>query len=131
MRGNYLLLFELPGQVQIKVGRLGMSEFSPGLYVYTGSAQNGLESRLGRHFASEKKMHWHIDYLLGHADLIGAFLLVGKDRECELNRMLGQVPGCQPVCEGFGSSDCNCATHLHLISEESLPLILNELHWMI
>jgi Uri superfamily endonuclease len=117
--------------LEVVVGRLGKMRFQPGLYIYSGSAQNGLEHRLGRHFSKEKRKHWHIDHLLEHADLIGAFLLEGHDRECELNCMLDGIEGCERIGKGFGSSDCDCATHLHMARDESLPLILNEIRWMV
>ncbi|OPY31747.1 MAG: hypothetical protein A4E32_01349 [Methanomassiliicoccales archaeon PtaU1.Bin124] len=130
MKGSYLLILELPQRLEVVVGKLGKMSLQPGLYIYAGSAQSGLESRLGRHFSQDKKKHWHIDYLLEHADLIGAFLLEGGDKECELNRMVDQTAGCTRVGNGFGSSDCCCRTHLHLVTDEALPLILNELRWM-
>ena len=40
------------------------------LYVYTGSARGGLEARIARRRRREKRMRWHIDYLLREARII-------------------------------------------------------------
>jgi Uri superfamily endonuclease len=45
--------------------------------------------------------------------------------------MLDTIEGCVPVGKRFGSSDCDCATHLHMATDDALPLILNELRWMV
>ena len=124
------MILDLPQTLEVAVGKLGKMRFQPGLYIYAGSAQGGLEQRLGRHFSKDKKMRWHIDYLLAHAEVIGAFMLEGGDMECHLNRIVAGMQGSRPVGKGFGSSDCDCPTHLHLVPDEALPLILNELRWM-
>lgn len=130
MRGNYLLLFVLSESMEFQVGSLGKLRFEPGLYIYTGSAQNGIESRLGRHFSKAKKFHWHIDYLLAEADVLAAIILEDRDMECDLNGMLDQMDGCVAVCKGFGSTGCHCHSHLHSVSDDALPSILNEIRWI-
>ena len=65
MKGCYCLIINLDKNSEIRIGRkLGKIKFKKGTYVYVGSAMNSLESRLKRHLSDEKKMHWHIDYLL-------------------------------------------------------------------
>ena len=64
MKGCYCLTIHLNNTKRIKVGKLGNINFKKGYYVYVGSAMNSLESRIKRHLIDEKKLHWHIDYLL-------------------------------------------------------------------
>ena len=67
IKGSYLLIIKLQDDKKILVGKLGKIAFKKGYYVYVGSAMNGLEQRLQRHLRSQKKFHWHIDYLLNQA----------------------------------------------------------------
>ena len=50
----------MPQENSIKIGKKGIFKFSKGYYVYTGSAKNGLKSRIQRHFNRTKKKFWHI-----------------------------------------------------------------------
>lgn len=114
-KGVYLLFTRLEDAKKIKVGSLGEYEFPPGLYCYVGSAMNGLEQRVGRHLSDEKKKHWHIDYFLDEADTVACLKLrTEEDLECELNRHVSKLGKEAPV-GGFGSSDCNCESHFHLL----------------
>ncbi len=117
--GIYALIIKLSKRKEIKIGRLGTFVFPKGYYVYTGSAQNGLEKRINRHHSSEKKFHWHIDYLLSHAKVIKVVSYVGRKGECELNDMTGQSAGATQIVKKFGSSDCSCAAHLYYF--ENIP----------
>ena len=62
--GCYSLIIDLKRKKTIQVGKLGLAAFPTGIYVYTGSAMNGLGARLRRHCSRKKKIHWHIDHLL-------------------------------------------------------------------
>ncbi len=115
--GIYNLVINLSKKKEIKIGRLGTFVFPKGFYVYTGSAQNGLEKRISRHLSSDKKFHWHIDYLLSHAKVIKVIRYVGRKGECKLNRVTGQSAGATQIVKKFGSSDCNCATHLYYFED--------------
>jgi len=117
--GIYNLIINLPKKKEIKVGRLGTFDFPKGYYVYTGSAQNGLDKRINRHLSSNKKFHWHIDYLLSHAKVTRVVRYVGRKDECELNSVTGHSAGAIQIVKKFGSSDCRCETHLYYF--ESLP----------
>jgi len=112
--GIYNLIIRLSKKKRTRVGRLGTFIFPKGFYVYTGSAQNGLEKRINRHLSSQKKFHWHIDYLLSHAKIVKAIKHAGdKKAECELNRLISRSNGANIIVDNFGSSDCNCTTHLY------------------
>jgi Uri superfamily endonuclease len=111
--GTYQLYIRLSQPARITVGRLGIFDFSDGLYIYTGSALNGLRQRLVRHCRADKTLHWHIDYLLYHAAIEFIALYPTKERlECELNQQTLGRPGASVPMQGFGSSDCRCISHL-------------------
>lgn len=110
MKGSYALLISLDGDEDIQVGSLGVIRFSRGFYLYIGSAMNGIEGRVSRHLRKDKKIHWHIDYLLQKAEILEIYYLEGKKRwECSLAR------ACEErflVVPRFGSSGCGCGGHL-------------------
>ena len=118
LKGSYILILEVPGQREMMVGKLGHICFAPGFYAYVGSALNGLEARLYRHLRKEKKLHWHIDYLLHDSASIAAIIvspgLVKK--ECLLAQALGRR---LLSIRGFGCSDCRCSSHLYFSGEKS------------
>lgn len=112
-RGSYQLILHLPKVTVLQVGRLGTFLFPAGRYVYTGSALNGLEGRLARHRRQHKKLHWHIDYLVRHAQITNIKVFpTAQHIECALNQKVLKQPGTQVIVKGFGSSDCRCASHL-------------------
>ena len=118
--GVYLLHLELFHQRVITIGKLGEFQFSPGDYLYVGSARGpgGLRSRLGRHLKGNGKGHWHIDWLRA-ASLPGGYLFFETDRamECTWSQAILRLPGASVPVLGFGASDCNergepCPAHL-------------------
>ncbi|MCG6916527.1 MAG: DNA/RNA nuclease SfsA [Deltaproteobacteria bacterium] len=110
-RGSYLLIVKLTKKATIKAGRLPKSVFPAGYYVYVGSAMSGLSSRLARHRRPNKKIHWHIDYLTAAAShILPLPIRSSKRQECEIAKALSSLG--QTGQRGFGSSDCECATHL-------------------
>ena len=113
MSGIYHLLIQLLQPQEITIGKLGLYRFPAGYYVYTGSALNGLEARIARHRRKEKRLHWHIDYLLQHAKIIDVVCQITTERlECEYNHQIMHLPQAQIIVPSFGASDCQCATHL-------------------
>ena len=110
--GSYSFLIKLEAPHTITVGNLGTFALSSGYYVYSGSAKNGLANRLTRYFTrGQKKLHWHIDYLLAVAYPLGYYISTDRG-ECELNKMFAEKKGAKVVVEGFGCTDCSCKTHL-------------------
>ena len=109
--GVYVLLIDLPEGRTIRVGALGELTFDAGGYAYVGSAMNGIHQRIQRHLREEKRLHWHVDYLLehGHIDDAVTVRTSDSDLECEIARKLSK---CLQATDGFGCSDCSCSSHL-------------------
>lgn len=129
MQGVYVLVIELSRNLDISIGSLGTRSFSAGNYVYVGSAQNGLDKRLKRHLGNNKKIFWHIDYLLSQTGVQVKrvfYKYAPRKTECETAANLLQH-GTQ--IWGFGSSDCRCNSHLVRISKERVVDILSD--WLI
>ena len=76
----------------------------------------GFASRLRRHLRHEKKVHWHIDYLLQKASVLDIIAAETEHRlECTIAQALaGQFES----VPDFGSSDCCCRSHLFFVAEE-------------
>jgi Uri superfamily endonuclease len=118
MKGIYVLIINLKYSICIRVGALGDLTFTAGLYAYVGSAQNSIELRVARHQRREKRLFWHIDYLLNNeaAKIIGVYYTDGQKRqECQIATLILENGG-KPVA-GFGSSDCKCLSHFFRIQD--------------
>jgi Uri superfamily endonuclease len=88
MKGTYLLFMKLHKDTSILVGKHGILHFKKGCYVYVGSALNGLEQRIQRHLSTNKKIHWHIDYLLPFTEIVEILYKENTRRgECAIARM--------------------------------------------
>jgi len=112
LKGVYVLIIRINQAIQLKIGALGELAFAEGLYAYVGSAQNNLELRVARHRRKEKRLFWHIDYLLNNeaAEVMTVYYKPGrKTEECKIASLL--EANAQPIA-GFGCSDCNCNSHL-------------------
>jgi len=110
MTGIYVMLIELDGPNLILAGKKRRFDFQKGFYGYVGSALSGLESRLGRHLSSTKRLHWHIDHLLSAVKIRNIICAETSERkECMVAQTLSQK---LPRIAGFGCSDCNCQSHL-------------------
>ena len=113
--GVYALLLALDSEQVISVGRRGSFQFPAGFYMYVGSAEGpgGLAARLGRHCRQEKRLHWHIDYLLPLVRVEEIWALVTPEpAECVWAAAARRLPGASIPARGFGSSDCRCEAHL-------------------
>lgn len=124
--GLYVVVLRLDTPTRLRVGALGLLDFSPGSYLYVGSARRNLRRRVARHlnFGAPINPRWHIDALTraGPIRALGVVLypaaasvLVG---ECALNRAVGQAlsethPEAGAVSR-FGAGDCRqgCLGHL-------------------
>ena len=109
---SYQLYIYLKKGTHIQVGKLGFFHFPKGNYVYVGSAKKNIEQRIKRHNSKNKKLHWHIDYLLNNVYAKIIKVNLESCTECELyNNTVGRV-----IISGFGSSDCKnrCYSHLKI-----------------
>lgn len=115
-RGAYVLIISLKGQLKLRPGRLGESLLGNGVYAYVGSslAPGSLPKRVARHVSKEKRLRWHIDYLLTtpEANVEAVVAAEANSRvECAIAQQLMRG-GFRQAIAMFGSSDCSCPTHL-------------------
>ena len=122
MKGSYVILIKLLKTQTITIGSRQVLHFPHGHYAYVGSAMGGFKSRLNRHLKSNKKPHWHIDYLLEKASITGLILCETNDRaECSIAQALQHQ---FDSIAGFGSSDCRCRSHLFFSPNEMKSAIM-------
>ena len=124
-KGSYILIIQLEDDKKIFVGKLGKIDFKKGYYVYVGSAMNGLKQRLQRHLRSQKKTHWHVDYLTSQAKITNIFLkLSNHKQECKIAQTLAAK--LSAITE-FGCSDCKCKSHLFYGSYKEIKNVVKKL----
>ena len=80
---------------------------------------------LHRHLSNDKKLHWHIDYLLKNENSeISEILFNVSDEkiECELSQKISATG-----INDFGCSDCECMTHLYYFEnkKEAIEKVTN------
>jgi len=118
-RGSYCILLRLPEACSIEVGASGTRHFKKGYYIYAGSAMKELSKRIARHQRRKKRFFWHIDYLRDRAEFHAALpIRSSKQLECLLARHIKKIA--QEEIQGFGSSDCNCTSHLFYMEKDPL-----------
>jgi Uri superfamily endonuclease len=110
LKGTYVLLIELTQPADIVIGRKGRINFKAGYYAYVGSALNSLEKRVERHLCKEKKIHWHVDYLLEKAE-VRHVIYAETDKKVEC-KIAGKLATTFEGIKDFGCSDCKCRSHL-------------------
>ncbi len=94
------------------MGKLENLNFKGGYYVYVGSALNNIDARVNRHLKDEKKLFWHVDYLLNSPEAYVFEVILersGEKWECDVAFLISK--GGISV-DKFGSSDCKCDSHL-------------------
>jgi Uri superfamily endonuclease len=112
LKGTYCLLIHMKQNSQINVGKLGEINFKVGYYVYVGSGLNSLEARIKRHLRDDKRLFWHVDYLLAVQDseIDNVQYVISDDKfECDVASQISQNG---TKITGFGCSDCKCRSHL-------------------
>ncbi|NOY62943.1 MAG: GIY-YIG nuclease family protein [Gammaproteobacteria bacterium] len=111
---TYALHIVLARRQHLTVGRLGDFTFPAGRYIYTGSARKNLAARVKRHLSTDKKLRWHIDYLLASPSASVVLVQLFDKDECLVNQHHGGVV----VVPRFGASDCRqgCGSHLKRLS---------------
>lgn len=99
----------------VRIGRLGRLRLDPGAYVYVGSAfgPGGVGARVRRHCRRAGRLHWHVDYLSRRLSVRRVwYTFDGERREHDWARALERMPESAVPLVGFGSSDCDCESHL-------------------
>jgi len=117
--GSYIVMIHLPQEVTTRVGSMGEVHFPAAYYLYVGTAKRALTKRMERHMRKHTAVHWHIDYLKEYADRCMAIpIRSGTPLEHELAAAVGKIAdGC---VASFGSSDCDCVSHLFRFAENPL-----------
>ena len=120
---SYQLHIHISDNIEINIGKLGKFTFPMGNYIYTGSAKKNINERIKRHQSNspDKKLHWHIDYLLNDKNAKITEVQKFDKEECILNQeTCGEI-----IITGFGSSDCKnkCKSHLKYLGK--ITLIVN------
>ena len=116
---------------QLQIGRLGGMQLSKGWYVYVGSAfgPGGLAARVSRHLQRHKTRHWHIDHLIWATTVREVWY---SQRQRDLEHCWAQAaldqPAARNLLRGFGTSDCQCLSHLvRFPTREAVKTLFNAL----
>ena len=127
--GTYLLLLECSNEAELSIGKLGKMNTEPGYYLYVGSAfgPGGIQVRINHHMQIAERPHWHIDYLRTAAVLVNAWCVYGSRYEHEWSRSLSKSEAATVPLKGFGSSDCECATHLFYFKRKPVKMELEKM----
>jgi len=118
---TYILLIENYKDREVSIGRLGKLKFVQGIYAYIGSGKKNLMARITRHLSNNKKIFWHIDYLLNRKTRIKEVWISAKEAECKMGKYF--VKNGFPYIKNFGSSDCRCKSHLFLVNPNRKKII--------
>ncbi len=120
-RGSYIVILRLKRDRRLAIGGMGEIKFKKGYYCYVGSARANLTKRIERHQRLRKNLFWNIDYLRAEADLHASIpIRASEDLECEIAAAMGRIAGW--MVPGFGSSDCNCETHLFGMDQDPIQM---------
>lgn len=125
MKGCYCLIINVESENTIKIGKKLNIQFDKGYYIYVGSAMNSLMAIIKRHLSDEKKLHWHVDYLLKNAKITDVIYNEStKKVECELSKFIASKTN---GIKDFGCSDCDCESHLYYFKNrnEVIKCVLN------
>jgi sugar fermentation stimulation protein A len=128
--GCYIIILRLKNDSRILIGRLGEVRFKRGYYLYVGSARSNLSQRIERHKRLIKRHHWNIDELRSAAEFHAALpIRASENLECEISGALSRIAVWN--VKGFGSSDCDCESHLLWMAEDPLKTrpFINLLHY--
>jgi len=114
VKGSYILFLYSDRDMHICIGKLGCFGFKRGFYAYIGSAKNSLYGRINYHYKTNKKGHWHIDYLIEKSRIVGFVAISSASEEC-LYKLFSKYYR-QPI-KGFGSSDAKHFSHLFFLGK--------------
>lgn len=124
--GSYALILQATERFELKIGKLGKLPGNAGFYVYCGSAfgPGGVAARVKHHSTISANPHWHIDYLRSASTLTEVWYCHDQiKREHDWSQLLTSYTNSRLPMRGFGSSDCQCNSHL--IYFKSRPSLAN------
>ena len=119
-QGTYALVLACHKTGPVRIGKLGTMQSHEGFFVYVGRAfgTGGLEARVRHHLRPAARPHWHIDYLRAACDLVEVwYTTVAARHEHGWARTVARLPNTGVPLPGFGSSDCDCVTHLFAFAQ--------------
>lgn len=122
-KGTYIVMLENHNNQQIVIGKLGEFRFEKGWYFYVGSAfgPGGVLARLRHHSRISERCHWHIDYIRAKMSFCKAMYVFSEQRfEHVWSNTLESIPGLVTPVKKFGSSDCECFSHLHYYPDNTI-----------
>jgi Uri superfamily endonuclease len=125
LKGIYTLIIKIEKDINVNIGALGYRTFQKGCYAYVGSSQTNLEKRIKRHLRKNKPIFWHIDYLLNNEFTRVTkvfFKQADKTQECVIANMTKKYG---EEIAGFGSTDCQCNSHLFRLFSETPQFALD------
>ena len=112
--GTYALILKSESNTCVQIGRWREIQLKPSYYIYVGSAlgPGGIRARVSRHLRTDKRPHWHIDYLRRYVSLVEVWVgYDAKPLEHQWATIFLNTPGMTSI-QGFGCSDCKCSSHL-------------------
>ena len=115
---SYIYIFRVNEELKLRIGSLGMKYLPKGYYAYIGSANIKRPfSRILRHYASRKRVKWHIDYITTTQRTENLLSIICYDIDEErLYRFVMNLNLCKPFIRGFGSTDRKGhTTHLFIV----------------
>jgi Uri superfamily endonuclease len=133
--GSYALILRAFTHGVVRIGRRGCLSVAPGFYVYVGSAfgPGGVRARVAHHTRIAQRPHWHIDYLRRWALPEEAWYTHDAcPREHDWADLFRQSAGASEPLYGFGTSDCQCRSHLFRFTRRpSLRSFCQRLGWAV
>lgn len=114
--GTYVLVLKNDTRNAVKVGKWGQLELEPAIYIYIGSAfgPGGIRARIRRHVRTDKRHHWHIDYVRVFMKPVSVWACYATERqEHRWAGILNRSPAFKAIA-GFGCSDCSCDAHFFM-----------------
>lgn len=115
--GTYIIEIYSKRKSDLTLKKFGKISLPEGYYYYSGSAQKNLYARITRHSQKDKKLFWHIDYLLAlkSMEFKSIYIFPEKEKlfECTIIKSIEEMQSIIHPVKGFGSSDCRkCISHL-------------------
>ena len=115
----YIIVIDVVSDIKITLRSIGTVTVERGSYVYIGSARKVRPYlRVHRHFITNKKLRWHIDYLTSSTNVRARLGIIcySLSEDSLYNFLLNYL---KPVVKGFGCSDYRGIHVSHLFKLDS------------